>query len=704
MPKPTLQEYQEAIQRPDLCFKDNDLKQSKPIPGVFGLPKVISGGFAGVFQVKKGNKNYAARCFLRDVKDIENRYKIINDFLKRKRLSYFVKFEYIDQGIQVKGKWYPILKMEWLDGQTLGEYVEKNRDKSQTMEDLAQKFKKLVMDLKKRKISHCDLHDQNVMVVNGELKIIDYDAMFVPGLEGFQSNELGHANYQHPERRLTDFGPHIDNFSEWVIYISLYALNRSPDIWEKVDGGDQCLLFRDNDFSDPEHSKVFNILEYIEDDNLKLLIDTFKDAIYTYNLEEIPSIIDEKKILQRRRQLINEVAKIPQISLDGFEVNIPKRDNSWIWDSKEVQHVNFNKSLKIEKFILILALIYILALEVMYIFLQTPILELTRYIFGIPILSLLIPISYCGQEIVRQREQKSSKIKKLESEIRSRQKKIQKEIENINHIKENMNLKIKKLKDEIVSLKNQESLELKRVDSIHWNKLREIDETKQDLKIQEKNEKYFQLKKIQQNYKINKLSGHRISGSRITNIGFIKGLLLARIGIRTAADFTDIKARKSLITGHGARFKLKNGRSVSVSWITPEQVDSLRQWRNKLEEKYELQVPSKLSPQEEKNIKNKYKFQLEKLEEEEKKAKTMIQNEKNAIKERYSKHYDILKEKIEEHKKHHDSIVSLAKTDLSSICDEMEKIDWEINSLEHELQGYRSITFTNYVKEIINGK
>ena len=104
MPKPTLQEYQEAIQRPDLCFKDSDLRNGKPISGVFGLPKVISGGFAGVFQIRKGGRSYAARCFLRDVGDIEKRYKAIKEFLKRKRIPYFVKFEYVDQGIMVNGK------------------------------------------------------------------------------------------------------------------------------------------------------------------------------------------------------------------------------------------------------------------------------------------------------------------------------------------------------------------------------------------------------------------------------------------------------------------------------------------------------------------------------------------------------------------------------------------------------------------------
>jgi len=63
----------------------------------------------------------------------------------------------------------------------------------------------------------------------------------------------------------------------------------------------------------------------------------------------------------------------------------------------------------------------------------------------------------------------------------------------------------------------------------------------------------------------------------------------------------------------------------------------------------------------------------------------------------------LLKEEVEECKKHHDSEVGNVQTVLASICDEIEKIDWEVNSLEHQLQGYRSITFKNYMKEILSG-
>jgi hypothetical protein len=703
LPKPTLQEYQEAIQRPDLCFKDSDLRNGKSISGVFGLPKVISGGFAGVFQIRKGGKSYAARCFLRDVGDIEIRYKAIQEFLKRKRIPYFVKFEYVDQGIMVKGKRHPLLKMEWLDGETLGGYVEKNRRDSQAMEDIAQKFKELVGELKKRGVSHCDLHDANIMVVGGELKMIDYDAMFVPGLEGFLGSEVGHINYQHPERRLEDFGHHVDNFSEWALYISLLALARKPEVWEELNGGDQCLLFRSTDYSNPDRSKAFRALENIPDDNLKLLLDTFKDAIYTYNLPDIPSIVDENKILHRRRQLMSEVAKIPQISMDGLKVTMPRRDKSWIWANKEVKHMSLPKNMKLERLALALTLLYTLAVGGFYVLYQVPLLDLARYASGIPVMALVIATSYFGRDVVRQRSQKASSVRQLEAKIKSQQEKICREVQNVDQIKEDTNQKIKELKERIVTLKNQEELELKKKESTHWSRLQQVSGAKKEVKVQERNERYALLKKKQQDHIAAKLSGHRISGSKTPGLGMVKSFMLSRKGIKTAADFTDVGVWTSVLARKSACFKMRNGRTVMVGWVNPEQVDFLIRWRNRLVDRYESSAPRKLSKEDKQRIKNKYKLQLKRIKEEERKAKKEIQREKNAIKDGYTKRYDSLRAEIEKHKQAHDATVSMARASLATICDEIEKIDWEIKGLEHELEGYKSITFANYVKEIIIG-
>src|SRR5207249_1413517 len=53
----------------------------------------------------------------------------------------------------------------------------------------------------------------------------------VPALAGRPSEELGQRNYQSPRRGALDFGPSLDNFSEWVIFASLILLAFDPTLW-----------------------------------------------------------------------------------------------------------------------------------------------------------------------------------------------------------------------------------------------------------------------------------------------------------------------------------------------------------------------------------------------------------------------------------------------------------------------------------------
>jgi hypothetical protein len=85
--------------------------------------------------------------------------------------------------------------------------------------------------------------------------------MFVPTMRGLQANELGHCNYQHPQRATRHFGPSLDNFSAWVIYASIKGLEIDSRLLHQLGGGDDCLLFRQSDFLDPLNSWTFAAFE-----------------------------------------------------------------------------------------------------------------------------------------------------------------------------------------------------------------------------------------------------------------------------------------------------------------------------------------------------------------------------------------------------------------------------------------------------------
>jgi hypothetical protein len=186
---------------------------------------------------------------------------MISDFVQHDDLPYTVTFDFLKSGIQVRGEWLPALKMEWVDGPSFDDYLVANVANSEKLGCLAEKFVTMMDDLRKDGIAHGDLQHGNIIVWRDELRLVDYDGMFVPAMHGSEANELGHRNYQHPARAARHFGPYLDNFSAWIIYASIRALQIDSRLLHQLGGGDDCLLFRQTDFFDPLHSAAFAAFE-----------------------------------------------------------------------------------------------------------------------------------------------------------------------------------------------------------------------------------------------------------------------------------------------------------------------------------------------------------------------------------------------------------------------------------------------------------
>lgn len=281
MPWPTLQDYNEAIQSPRLNFHDPELKGGSVETTALGLPRPITGGFASVYRVRCGQREWAVRCFIREFTDQQQRYEAISKHLAAVKLPYTVGFEFLPQGIKVRGTWYPILKMEWVQGELLNKYIKRNLGDPTALLDLANRWAKMVKAMQAANLAHGDLQHGNVLIANGELRLIDYDGMYVPALAGQASHEVGHRNYQHPQRTEFDFGPTIDNFAAWVIYVSLLALSIDPSLWDKVKAGDEYLLFRREDFEEPYTSQTLTSLSRHADRRLDTLASFFQSLLYS---------------------------------------------------------------------------------------------------------------------------------------------------------------------------------------------------------------------------------------------------------------------------------------------------------------------------------------------------------------------------------------------------------------------------------------
>ncbi len=262
---PTPQDFNEAVQLPASAFSDSELRAAAPLLSPLGLPKAVTGAFASVYQMHSTAGTWAVKCFLREVHDQAERYEQITDALQQSQLSYAIGFEYIPNGIRTNQRWYPILKMDWLEGATMQEYIDHYRNDLASMNWLCGEFANMIQAVQAHGIAHGDLQHGNIVITEHGLRLIDYDGMFVPSMMGFRSNELGHRNYQHPQRNEMHFGPYTDNFSAWVIYLTLQFIAMDPTLWEREWSGDECLLLRQSDYAAPLQSPL--LLELGEHSN-----------------------------------------------------------------------------------------------------------------------------------------------------------------------------------------------------------------------------------------------------------------------------------------------------------------------------------------------------------------------------------------------------------------------------------------------------
>jgi hypothetical protein len=274
------------VQNPTISFADSELKSCQVETTPLGLPKPYSGGFTTTYKLRGVSKNWAVRCFTREIKDLQQRYQFIGNFLSHNNCSFLVDAKYLQNGIRISGSYHPIIKMNWLDGEPLNAYIDRIYNQKPSLESLLNEFTNLVRQLENFGIAHGDLQHGNIMVKNGKLFLIDYDGMYLPDLANLAVNELGHPNFQHPRRAAKDYNKYIDRFSAIIIYTAIKAIVANPNLWRKYENGDN-LLFKGSDFANPSSSTLLkDIASYAE---LSRLANNIA-AICTLEFGKIPSL------------------------------------------------------------------------------------------------------------------------------------------------------------------------------------------------------------------------------------------------------------------------------------------------------------------------------------------------------------------------------------------------------------------------------
>ena len=332
MAYPSIEQYQEALQHPATAFIDPLLAKGKIRSSGLGTPLVASGGFALTYGVEVAAKKYAVRCFHREAKGLENRYSAISKRIQALSSDYFVEFEYQSKGVRIGAQSWPIVKMAWATGETLGEFVEKNHTDQVKLNNLISSLLQLSKYLAANGIAHGDIQDGNLMVGDSgkRLQLIDYDGMFVPELSALGSAELGHRDYQHPKRDSSIYDASLDRFSFIAINIALRALIEKQDIWRITQSGAGVIVFKANDYAAPINSKALNEIKLIP--SLKVDAENFfniclaeyaevpvlEDFLARNKIPKLVHLSSEKLSASNRNATAQYISQYPVINANDY--------------------------------------------------------------------------------------------------------------------------------------------------------------------------------------------------------------------------------------------------------------------------------------------------------------------------------------------------------------------------------------------------
>ena len=265
MQYPLISEYVKAIQ--DAADNLDKLAYLTPVLDDHGEPYRSSGAFAVVFKMqdKSTGKNYAIKCFTEEQEGRADAYRQIADELDMVDTPYITSVKYMEKELFVDSQCeedeFPVLLMDWVEGETMEAYIAANYHNQSVMSMLCYRFGKMAAWLRTQSFAHGDIKPDNIIVrPDGSLALVDYDGMFVPSMKGCKSPTIGTKDFSHPLRTMDDFDETIDDFSLASIALSLKAISMKSTLLD-IYGASDRLLFSEKDYRTPSNSKVISALQ-----------------------------------------------------------------------------------------------------------------------------------------------------------------------------------------------------------------------------------------------------------------------------------------------------------------------------------------------------------------------------------------------------------------------------------------------------------
>jgi hypothetical protein len=341
---PTKEDYDDVVMNNlhDRVF-DRDLSHGRVALTRTGILRL---GGANLYTCIYKIDQWIMRCFCRTEHNdppstVQQRYKYISEFCRQHgtATSALVPVYYIAEGIEVDcldrlsdtimdTGVYPIVKMRFIDGLSLGSFIAANYQDHVTMQRLCTAWLSMIDELERIQMAHGDLDLTNVLVVRKRpdaqitLKLIDYDNVWIPTVAEHKQPEFGHEQFQHPAffSKERPYNAAMDRFSALVIYVSLQALATHPELYRRWGADDtHRLLLSKNDYNAEQRGSFSSHIQQLRDMGIGGLEPYLDELSYALRNGCMPRSLNEIAAIPATTRRKANVELSPEPPLDTTE-------------------------------------------------------------------------------------------------------------------------------------------------------------------------------------------------------------------------------------------------------------------------------------------------------------------------------------------------------------------------------------------------